>query len=308
MARRMLDALQAQHETNLTADESARAGTCGHLGTFAASASRLMMVAQPSGIDPPPARPLLFYRSVTLSRGAALVLPAFDSNWFGGSGAGRQVLIVVALAAVAIGALLVAGAAYLNDQRRTGRRRGEDDDLFTTTPLPLSADEIERHSRGSPHHAFTGLRIPRWVQAGSLVVALGITWTVAQRLRPNDQYADAAASRARAIGAGQARPDPEETPEDLDLTPDSNPAFAFRVRDWIARDGGGCAGRLEVTKGQPSPYTLTARVHDNRGQLLDTARARVPTLREGEVVEFSFPRADCDRIGAWDVRGAKASP
>jgi hypothetical protein len=100
---------------------------------------------------------------------------------------------------------------------------------------------------------------------------------------------------------------PEDSPEDLDLSPDSSPAFAFQARDWVDRPGGGCAGRLEVTKGEPNAWSLTARVHDGRGQLIDTARARVASLRAGEVVEFSFPRADCDRIGAWDVRGARRS-
>jgi hypothetical protein len=216
-------------------------------------------------------------------------------------------MIVIALAAIAITALLVAGAAFLNDQRRAARR-DDDDELFTTTPLPMPREEMARHTRGSEHHAFTGLRIPRWVQVGSLLIALAITWSVAERLRPNDRYAETVASTARATGLARARPDPEETPEDLDLEPDSNPAFTFRVRDWVTRDGGGCDGRLEVTRGHPSAWSLVARVHDNRGQLIDSARARVPALREGEVVEFSFPRADCDRIGAWDVRGVRPRP
>lgn len=249
----------------------------------------------------------MYNRSNAISRGAAFVLPALHSGWLAPDGAARQVLIVIGLAAIAIIALLVAGVAHLSEQRRATARRG-DDELFTTTPLPLSRDEAARHARGSEHRAFSGLRIPRWVQAGSLLVALAITYAVAQRLRPNDRYAGTITSSARAAGLGRARPDPEETPEDLDLATDSNPVFAFRVRDWVARDGGGCAGRLEVTKGQPSAWNLTARVHDNRGQLIDTARARVTALREGEVIEFSFPRADCDRIGAWDVRGAKPTP
>jgi len=242
-----------------------------------------------------------------MSRGAAVVLPSFGSAWFPANSGGRQVMIVIALAGIAIVALLVAGAAYLNNQRAGSRRRHDDDDLFTTTPLPTSGSDSSRAPWGADHHAFTGLRIPRWVQAGSLIVALGITWSVAQRLRPNDPYANALASSARAAGIGRARPDPEETPEDLDLVPDSNSALAFRVRDWVARDGGGCSGRLEATKAQSSPWTLTARVHDSRGQLIDSARTRVDALREGDVVEFSFPRADCDRIGAWDVHGAKAA-
>jgi hypothetical protein len=236
------------------------------------------------------------------------VLPVVGSGWFASDAPARQVIIVIALAGIAIIALLVAGIAYLNDQRRGTRRRGGYDELYTTTPLPMHEDDLPRHARGAEHHAFTGLRIPRWVQAGSLVIALGITWSVAERLRPNDRYSEAITSTARAAGIGRARTDPEETPEDLDLAPDSNPAFAFRVRDWVTRNGGGCSGRLEVTKGHPSGWSLSARVHDNRGQLIDSARTRVTELREGQVVEFSFPRADCDRIGAWDVRGARPMP
>ena len=67
-------------------------------------------------------------------------------------------------------------------------------------------------------------------------------------------------------------------------------------------------GRLEVTKGESSSWSLTARVHDDHGQLLDSARTRVSTLRKGDVVEFRFARAACDRIGAWDVRGDRRTP
>src|SRR6185295_11728048 len=133
-------------------------------------------------------------------------------------------------------------------------------------------------------------------------------WVVAQRMSPSDGPMQVAVQTARAAASGRAADDTPDSPEDLDLAPDSSPAFAFRARDWVARTGGGCAGRLEVTKGAPSAWSLTARVHDGKGQLIDTARTRVSQLREGEVVEFSFPRADCDRIGAWDVRGARHTP
>ena len=279
----------------------------GRVSTFAPTGPRLMMLAQ-VGPDPPPLCPPLHYRSNTIPRGAALVLPALDSGLFSPEGAGRHVVIVLTLASVAVVALLVAAIAYLNDHRRGTRRRRDDDDLFTTTPLPVSHDAAARGGRGPEHPPFTGLRIPRWVQAGSLLVALGITWSVAQRLRPNDPYAQAITNGARATGLGRARSDPEESPEDLGGTPESDPAFAFRVREWVARDGGGCAGRLEVTKGQPGAWSLTARVHDSRGQLIDSAQTRVADLRDGEVVHFSFPRADCDRIGAWDVRGGRPTP
>jgi hypothetical protein len=102
--------------------------------------------------------------------------------------------------------------------------------------------------------------------------------------------------------ADRVRDDTSDSPEDLDLTPDSAPSFAFRVRDWVASNGG-CAGLLEVTKGEPRPWNLTARIHDGQGQLMDTARARVTSLNEGEVVKFNFPTVDCERIGAWEVRG-----
>jgi len=101
--------------------------------------------------------------------------------------------------------------------------------------------------------------------------------------------------------------DTNDSPEDLDLRPDSAPAFAFRVRDWVASNGG-CAGLLEVTKGEPRSWNLTARVHDGQGQLMDTARTRVSSLNEGDVVEFKFPRVECDRIGAWEVRGTRRTP
>jgi hypothetical protein len=96
----------------------------------------------------------------------------------------------------------------------------------------------------------------------------------------------------------------EASPEDLNNPAGgAGPTFAFRARDWVTRRGGGCEGQLVVTRGEPSAWALTARVHDDEGQLIDTAHARVTTLRVGDVVEFNFPRADCDRIGAWDVRG-----
>ena len=216
---------------------------------------------------------------------------------------GRQTVILIALAAVAVVALLVAGASFLNNSRNHARRI-DNEDVFMSTPLAMGQDA----ARGeSPHHAFSTLRIPRWVQAGSLLAALAITWVVAQRLEPESRLPIIPES-ARAAVVGRGAGGAPDSPEDLDLTPDSSPAFAFRVRDWVTRAGGGCAGRLEVTKGAPSGWSLTARVHDGKGQLIDTARARVASLREGEVVEFSFPRADCERIGAWDVRGARQTP
>ena len=216
-------------------------------------------------------------------------------------------VILVALAAIAIIALFVAGTAHLRDQRHRARR-SEDEELFTTTPLPMPSEELARLAREStPHDAFNGLRIPRWVQAGSLLVALAITYAVAQRVSPNDDRANARAEGQRDRAAGTATDLSGDAPEDLDLAPDSAPPFAFRVGDWVPQSGGGCSGQLIVTQGEPNAWSLTARVHDGQGRLIDTARTRVTALRAGEVVEFRFPRADCDRIGAWDVHGARAA-
>ena len=253
-----------------------------------------------------PLRSPLHYRSDAFARGALVVLPSFDS--LGQGAMGRQAVILAVLAGVAIVALLVAGAAYLNDHRRRPAGGVDDEELFTSTPLPVPREELARMARESPHHAFRSLSIPRWVQAGSLLAALAMTWAVAERVRPNNGLDRGRFESVRGDGVGPARDVAEDSPEDLDLSPDSSPAFAFQARNWVDRPGGGCAGRLEVTKGEPNAWSLTARVHDGRGQLIDTARARVASLREGEVVEFSFPRADCDRIGAWDVRGARRSP
>ena len=240
----------------------------------------------------------MFTSPDAVTRGTFLILPTLDASLFAQTGAGRQIAIVIGLAAVAIVALLVAGAAYLGDQRR--RPGIDDEELFTTTPLPVPKEELARMRRESQHHAFGGLSIPRWVQGGSVLVALAITYIVAQRVRPHERQ-----ERSPTVAVGNARDLAGDSPEDLDLVPDSSPAFAFRAR-WESRSGGGCAGMLEVTQGEPNAWSLTARVHDGQGQLIDTALAHVTELREGQVVEFSFPRVDCERIGAWDVRGARA--
>ena len=240
----------------------------------------------------------LHKRSEALARGAIVALPSFDSAWFGGSAPDRQVVIVIVLAVIAVTALLVAGSAFLRDQRQRTRFPG-DEQLFTTTPLPLGRDEQARFARESPHDPYGGLRIPRWVQVGSLLAALVITWGVAQRVAPTSGLPLTAKKGTPA--AANARDLSEASPENLDS--DEAPTFAFQARDWVTRRGGGCEGQLVVTRGEPSAWTLTARVHDDEGQLIDTAHTRVRALRVGDVVDFSFPRADCDRIGAWDVRG-----
>jgi len=243
----------------------------------------------------------LHKRSEAIARGAIVALPSFDSAWFGGSGPDRLVVIVIVLAVIAVTALLIAGAAFLRDQHQRARLAGEEP-VFTTTPLALSRDERSRFARdSSPHDAFKPLRIPRWVQVGSLLVALVVTWGVAERVSPSSGTPASAQNGTTATAsASDLR---EASPENLDLAPDSAPRFALQARDWVSRKGGGCEGQLVVTKGEASAWTLTARVHDDEGQLIDTAHTRVSTLRVGDVVEFNFPRADCDRIGAWDVRG-----
>jgi hypothetical protein len=241
----------------------------------------------------------LHKRSEAVARGAILALPSFDSTWFGRSTPDRQVVIVIVLAVIAVTALLVAGSAFLRGQRERARFSGEER-LFTTTPLPMARDEQARFARESlPHDAFRSLRIPRWVQVGSLLVALVITWSVAQRVSPSSGLSVAAKKRTSTASSDLT----EASPEDLNPAADEGPAFAFQARDWVTRRGGGCEGQLVVTRGEPSAWALTARVHDDEGQLIDTAHARVTMLRVGDVVEFNFPRADCDRIGAWDVRG-----
>jgi hypothetical protein len=243
----------------------------------------------------------LHKRSEALAHGAIVALPSIDSAWFGGSGLDRQVVIVIVLAVIAVVALLVAGSAYLRDQRHRARFSGEER-LFTTTPLPLGRDEQARYARESlPHDAFGGLRIPRWVQVGSLLIALVVTWGVAQRVSPNSRLRMTAKKGTPA--AASASDLSEASPENLDVASGEGTTFAFQARNWVTRRGGGCEGQLVVTRGEPSAWALTARVHDDEGQLIDTAHTRVSALRVGDVVDFSFPRADCDRIGAWDVRG-----
>jgi hypothetical protein len=241
----------------------------------------------------------LHSRLTPFARGAVAIVPAFNSAVFAPGGLGRQSIIVLVLAGVAIAALVIAGVAFMGDRRRGSYR---DDDIFTSPPIPMSKEDMARHARANLQHAFASFRIPRWVQAGSLLGALAITWVVAQRLEPGRLAR--LTTRGSQDSASEARGAADESPEDLDLAPDSAPAFSFRVQDWVSR-GDGCAGKMEVTKGQPDAWTLTARVHDGQGQLIDTARARVNDLRAGEVIEFTFPRAQCDRIGAWDVRGAR---
>ena len=218
----------------------------------------------------------------------------------------RPIAMLVGLAAVAILALLTASAAHRRGQRQHSRRN--DEELFTTTPLPMSG-EARLRRESSPQHAFGSFKLPRWLQAGSLVVALGITWMVSERLRPANERLNRGDGTARQdevvpASANREAGDGQPSPEDVEFPPGAAAPFSFRVQNWVPR-GSGCAGRLEVTKGASSSWSLTARVHDDQGRLLDSAQTRVASLQLGDVVEFRFTRAACERIGAWDVRGAR---
>jgi hypothetical protein len=245
----------------------------------------------------------LHYPPDVVSRGAVALLPAVDSRWLG-SESGQPIALLVGLAVIAIVALLVAAIAYQNDAGRHARRRVDDDsELFTTTPLPMSKEEVARAKHVAPEKVYGAHGLPRWVQLGSLLVAVGITFVVSQRLRQRTTAAPDDADASPVIDSRVvARPEvDDDSPESLDFSPEAPAPFAFRARDWVATNGG-CAARLEVTKGVSSAWPLIARVHDGQGQLIDTARMRVASLREGEIIEFRFARASCERIGAWDVR------
>jgi hypothetical protein len=280
-------------------------------GTFASlgSRNRILSPSSPASVLAdhfPHDRPVRHTLSVRW--GAAVLVPGLDAGWLSLSGRARSIALLVGLAALAILALLIASAAHRSRHRERSRRI-DDEELFTTTPLPMPEEQLARLSREAPHDAFSGLRLPRWLQVASLVIALGTTWIVAQRMRPASGRAAPSDDTARVGGvrpgaADPVRDDPSDSAEDLDLAPDSAPPFSFRAQDWLARDGG-CAGRLEVTKGEPRAWNLTARVHDDQGRLLDSVRTRVESLRKGDVVEFRFARAACERIGAWDVRGTR---
>ena len=266
-----------------------------------------MSLSSPDAFPPdhPSTTDLVHHRSAA-HVGATILLPAFDSAWLSQSASLRPIAMLVGLAAVAILALLTASAAHRHGQRQRSRRN--DEELFTTTPLPVSG-EARLRRESPPHHAFGPLKLPRWLQVGSLVVAVGMTWMVSERLRPANERSNGGNGTARqsdvgAAGANHEPGDGQRSPQDSELPPEPASPFSFRVQDWVPR-GSGCAGRLEVTKGAPSSWSLTARVHDDQGRLLDSARTRVASLQPRDVVEFRFTRTACERIGAWDVRGTQ---
>ena len=246
-------------------------------------------------------------RSDVVSVGAVVTLPAVDT-WF--DPANSPIVLIVALGIIAVVALMVAAAAYSGDARRRSRQGDEDDsEIFTTTPLPMPTEELARMRQEARQrrHALAPRRLPPWVQLGSVAVALGITIIAAQRLRTDEPAKDdqpVVGDAPRSVDRADAD---DGSPASLDLAPTSGAPFQFRSRDFIAA-ATGCTGRLEASNGAPGAWNLTARAHDERGQLIDSAFARVGNLREGDVVEFRFPRASCERIGAWDVSGSRRDP
>lgn len=243
-----------------------------------------------------------------VSRGAVVALPALDASWF--DSGGRPIALIAVLAIIAVVSLIVAAAAHTRQHRSRTRSQHNESELFTATPLPMATEELARmrdEAREDRRRASEPPGLPRWVQVGTLIVACAITYAAAQRLRTDESPtartpASTGASDLR-VADGPGKP-ADESPANLDLAPDSSPPFAFRAREFVAMSGG-CTGRLEVTKGARAAWTLTARVHDDRGQLLDSAPARVDVLRSGDVLEFRFRRTSCDRIGAWDVQGIR---
>ena len=87
-----------------------------------------------------------------------VVLPALDSRWL--EGPARPIALVVGFAIIAIIALFVASAAMLKGQRQRGSNALDDEELFTTTPLPMAKEELARLKRQTPY-AFSGVGIPR---------------------------------------------------------------------------------------------------------------------------------------------------
>ena len=125
------------------------------------------------------------------TRGAVVVLPLVDSGLLGQSGT-TAILLLVGLAAIAILALLVASAAHrIKHSQRPDSV--DDEELFTTTPLPVPKEEMARMRARQPHGAYRQPTLPRWVQVGSIIVALGMTWYVAPS--PSRSAGEASASR-----------------------------------------------------------------------------------------------------------------
>jgi hypothetical protein len=232
-------------------------------------------------------------------RAAAARLSGFEMPWQDASDENRTLIALAGLVAIALLALLVAAAAHRS--RRRPRRRGS---ARETTPLtyrdPLSPEVpgTAREGEIAPELVYDTPRLPRWVQLGSIVVALGLTWTVAQRLRPaSDRASDEPQRTTPSVAsADSARPEASSS---------TGVPFAFRARAWTD-EGAGCRSALEVTEGSSAPYELTLDVHDHGGRLLGRATARVAMLRPGETVEFRLRDVACDRIAAWEVRGEES--
>jgi len=295
---------------NVTARGAGR--RLGEVGAFALAMRGCMISTLASWrtwARPIPApRRTLITRSDVVSRGAVVGLPALDPSWF--DSGGRPIALILGLAVIALVSLIVAAAAHAREHRSRKRSRHDESELFTTTPLPMAKEDLARmraEVRADRRRASDPRGLPRWVQLGTLIIACAITYATSQRLRTDDSLTarTPASTRTRDVPVADGSGEPvDESPENIDPTSASAPPFAFRARDFVAMSGG-CTGKLEVTRGVSTAWTLTARVHDDRGQLLDTARAHVDLLRSGDVLEFRFRRTPCDQIGAWDVQGAR---
>lgn len=213
---------------------------------------------------------------------------------------GTENQIIIGLAVVAVVAGVVAVAAYVRDPARRASRRRVDLAEYAATALPDTSGTRSASDDVPPHLAYATPGLPRWIQLASVAVAVAVTWFVAERILPSmagsrDPTVATVIDDAEAPATGDAAlvADVRET------------TFAFRALEWVDT-GEGCAGTMEATRPSASPRRLTMTVRDERGRILDTAHARVDSVRLGDIVEFEFARASCDRISAWEVRGEAA--
>src|SRR4051812_16328605 len=114
-------------------------GRVSHLGTFAVPVPRGIIVRRTHSASlvfaQAPTSSILYYRTDAFARGAMVVLPALNSGWL--DGRARPIALLVGFAIVAMLALFVASAALRKDQRHRRRNAIDDEELFTTTPLPV---------------------------------------------------------------------------------------------------------------------------------------------------------------------------
>ena len=141
------------------------------------------------------------------ARRAVALIPFVDSGVFSQPGTGA-ILLLLGLAAIAIIALLIASAAH---RIKSSHQRGEatdEEELFTTTPLPIPKEEMARMRANPPHRAYRQHTLPRWVQVGSIAVALGMTWYVSQRTLPSGRPKVPFSDSVRAIASRAGAADP----------------------------------------------------------------------------------------------------